>query len=293
MEVNTSSTIDNQNMYSYINNFVRYPLVFIVLIVVILAYGIFFVSLGDNTATNPSTNTSTNTSTNNEDSIGSTLLIIIIVIVLIILASINIFKYFFGIDIVAKIPFFSSGPTVDIQIKQTDKVNIAPITLPEIPVSKLFKSEEVFNVPNNKYTYDEAKTVCAAYNSRLATYDEVEDAYNDGGEWCNYGWSDKQLALFPTQKDTYNKLQQIPKHEHDCGRSGVNGGYIANPNAKFGINCFGKKPKMTKEEEELMQASTLYPKTEADILLEKQAEDWKHKLDKILVSPFNHNQWNN
>ena len=29
-------------------------------------------------------------------------------------------------------------------------------------------------------------------------------------------------------------------HENDCGRPGVNGGYIANTNAKYGVNCFGK-----------------------------------------------------
>ena len=42
-----------------------------------------------------------------------------------------------------------------------------------------------------------------------------------------------QMALYPTQKKTYNKLQTIKGHEHDCGRPGINGGYIANPKCEI------------------------------------------------------------
>jgi hypothetical protein len=31
------------------------------------------------------------------------------------------------------------------------------------------------------------------------------------------------MALFPTQKETWDKLQKIKGHEHDCGRPGING----------------------------------------------------------------------
>jgi len=41
-------------------------------------------------------------------------------------------------------------------------------------------SNEVFNIKNNMYTYDDAQTVCASYGARLATYKEVESSYNDG-----------------------------------------------------------------------------------------------------------------
>ena len=196
------------------------------------------------------------------------------------------FKYFFGVDIIVSITdLFSNKPLLDIKVEQTTKQD------DNKPVPSV-GSNQVFNIPGNTYSYSDAKTLCKAYNSRLATYDEVEKAYNTGAEWCNYGWSDKQLALFPTQKITYDKLQQVKGHENDCGRSGINGGYIANPNVKFGVNCFGKKPKMTEEEEALMQASTLYPKTNEDIRLENQVDYWKTKLDQILVSPFNHSSWN-
>jgi hypothetical protein len=99
------------------------------------------------------------------------------------------------------------------------------------------------------------------------------------------------MILFPTQTATYNDLQKIPGHEHDCGRPGVNGGYISNPEAKFGVNCYGYKPKINKLEEDLMAVTTPYPLTEKDILFEKRVNYWKSKLNEILVSPFNYNTW--
>jgi hypothetical protein len=103
-------------------------------------------------------------------------------------------------------------------------------------------SKQVFNVGNNNYTFDEAQQVCSAFGAQLATYDQVESAYNNGGEWCNYGWSDGQMAFFPTQKSTWDRLQQNEGTKNACGRPGINGGYIANPRVRFGANCYGVKP---------------------------------------------------
>ena len=103
--------------------------------------------------------------------------------------------------------------------------------------------KEVFHITNNNYTYNQAKDICEIYDSRLATYDEIEKAYDNGANWCSYGWSKDQLALFPTQKKVYNELKKITGHENDCGRPGINGGYFKNPNIQFGVNCFGEKPK--------------------------------------------------
>ena len=151
--------------------------------------------------------------------------------------------------------------------------------------------KEVFHIPSNKYTYKDAPSICKAYGARLATYDEVETAYNNGGEWCSYGWSDNQLALFPTQKSTYNKLQKKEGHEHDCGRPGINGGYIDNENVRFGINCFGFKPKMKPQDKERMDKHHIYPKTEKDFQLERSVDKWRNQLPNILVAPFNSNTW--
>lgn len=158
------------------------------------------------------------------------------------------------------------------------------------------QKNEVFNISNNLYTYDDAQSICAAYGATLATYDQIEDAYNKGGEWCNYGWSDGQAAYFPTQKDTWNKLQKTTKHKNDCGRPGVNGGYMANPNFKFGVNCYGKKPLPSEADLERLSApatnDTVYPKSKEDLELEAKIKYWKDNAAQLLkLNSFNTKQW--
>ena len=130
--------------------------------------------------------------------------------------------------------------------------------------------------------------------SRLATYDDVEDAYRNGAEWSTYGWSEGQHAYFPTQKETWKKLQTIKGHENDLGRPGVNGGYFSNPNVRFGVNCYGVKPPMTDSEKALMDAKKdrVYPKTQEDQLLDAKVEFWKANKDKMIVlSGYNNEAW--
>ena len=158
--------------------------------------------------------------------------------------------------------------------------------VPEITLAK-----QVFHIPGNEYTYGEADALCNAYGARLATYDEIEDAYGAGAEWCSYGWSADQQALFPTQKSTYDALQKMPGHEHDCGRQGINGGYIANRKVRFGVNCYGDKPKITAKEQKAMQTQSVYPLTHDQIVLDKRTARYKAKLGEIQVSPFNGQTW--
>jgi hypothetical protein len=156
------------------------------------------------------------------------------------------------------------------------------------------KTDEVFNISNNLYTYDDARAVCSAFGARLATYDEIENAYSKGGEWCNYGWSEGQMAFFPTQKSTWDQLQKNPKTKNNCGRPGVNGGYMENPYIKFGVNCFGQKPKATDKDLKSMAANKSLPqaKTADDLLLEKKVKFWKENADKLLqVNSFNRDKW--
>jgi hypothetical protein len=269
------------------NNLFMNPTVFIILVIVVVAYIIFFISLGDT----PSSATTDYSGQNN--GLSSNLIVTIVIGILIVLILFNALQYFFSIDIMASIKnLFNKEKQLDITINQNGEVLNGPQLADDLSSGIGMGVPQVFNVPGNYYNYDDAKTLCKAYDARLATYDEVESAYNNGGEWCNYGWSDSQMALFPTQKSTYDNLQKIPGHEHDCGRPGVNGGYIANPNVKFGVNCFGYKPKITTEEEEMMHNASPYPKTEKDIAMEKQVDYWKTKIDEILVSPFNYNSWN-
>ena len=193
-------------------------------------------------------------------------------------------KQAFGIEYAASIRnLLSDKPEVDLELSSINKDGEKPIEVQD--------TREVFNITGNHYSYENAKAICKAYDAKLATYEQLEDAYKDGAEWCSYGWSFGQNAYFPTQKETYNKLQDIKGHEHDCGRQGINGGYIANPNVKYGVNCFGYKPKSTPGSEELMSKNKIYPKTRKDIRLDKRVDYWKDRLDKILVSPFNHDTW--
>jgi hypothetical protein len=263
--------------YDYINNLLSNPSVVIILVVVVLIYIIIFMSLGGS-ETIPSSDTVSNS--------GSNTITVIFIAFFVILIIINGLQYFFGVDIIAKLKNILSGnPEIDITV-DTSRVQAAKAPVPEI----LLKPQ-VFNIPGNEYVYPDAKALCSAYGARLATYKEVEDTYKNGGEWCNYGWSDGQMALFPTQQKTYDELQKIEGHENDCGRPGVNGGYMANPALKFGVNCYGYKPRINSTEEDLMANEPIYPKTEKDIAMENRVNYWKDKLSEILVSPFNHDTW--
>lgn len=147
---------------------------------------------------------------------------------------------------------------------------------------------EVFHIPNNTHDYEKAREICRKYNARLATYDEVENAYNNGANWCSYGWSEDQLALFPTQSEIYNNLKLIPGHENDCGRPGVNGGFIDNKHVNFGVNCFGKKPKQSEEDKEFMERLKLSYSPAID---QDELDKIANEKNNMLISPFNKDKW--
>jgi hypothetical protein len=275
--VNTTTTTDPVNMYNYLNSYMLNPKILIILILIIIVYFVFSSSLGNGTTglvNQPITKTDTFT-----DIIGT-----IIFGVLCFLIIVNAFQYFFSISLTAYVKnLFSPVTNVDLVIDQSI---FKPTPVPEIKFKK-----QVFNIPGNYYDYENAKALCKAYGSEIATYDQIEKSYNNGAEWCNYGWSAGQQALFPTQKKTYDHLQTIPGHENDCGRTGINGGYMANPRLRFGVNCYGNKPRITEEEEQLMKTTTPYPQTEKDLAFQKRVDFWKNKVSDILVSPFNYNSW--
>ena len=169
------------------------------------------------------------------------------------------------------------------------------------PVQPTPEPGEVFNIRNNLYTYDEAREVCSVYGAKLATYDQIEEAYNQGAEWCNYGWSEGQMALFPTQKTTWDALQNknspgtCPKKANTaCGRPGINGGIIKNPKIRFGVNCYGKKPQPTDSDKALMKANLerKRPESKEDAELHAKLNVWKQHPEKfLLVNSFNKEKW--
>lgn len=136
--------------------------------------------------------------------------------------------------------------------------------------------DEVFQISNQIYTYDEAKCKCESYGGKLASKAELTQAYNNGAHWCNYGWIEGNEAYYPVQQceldrkainiKDYNDM--LKKHYEEpnkytlkmvnearqkmyrensldfCGSAaGLNGGKFENKNIKFGATCVGKKPK--------------------------------------------------
>ena len=164
----------------------------------------------------------------------------------------------------------------------------APAPAPSVPImtAKNIQKPEVFYVSGNDYTYDEAAAVCAAYDSELATYDQVQTAYSTGAEWCGYGWSQGAMALFPTQDATWQALQMEANEAQrtGCGRPGVNGGYF-DPSTKFGVNCFGVKPSNTN-----IKLPLPLPGTDSGEF-QKMVNKFKSMIKTMTVSPFNRDGW--
>ena len=158
-------------------------------------------------------------------------------------------------------------------------------------MSETENPEQVYNIPDNKYTYLDAKALCKAYGGRLANYKDLKKAHEKGANWCSYGWSENQAALFPTQYKRWEELQKIKGHENDCGRPGINGGYIANKNAKFGVNCFGHKPKINELESQLMSELPKLPISVEEKDFNNRVEYWKTRINDILIAPFNNKNW--
>jgi hypothetical protein len=102
--------------------------------------------------------------------------------------------------------------------------------------------QEVFNVDQNVFTYDEAKVACEALGAKLATKKQMDEAQKDGANWCNNGWVEDQMALWPIQEG-YIKSVKGTHLEGKCGKPGLNGGYQPDKNLKLSANCYGYRPR--------------------------------------------------
>ena len=187
-----------------------------------------------------------------------------------------------------------------------DKAN-APVPLPVLdPTEKLNlvdyaainnnmpgkkDGKEVFNIAVDKYAYDDAEPLCKSFGAELATYDQVKEAWKKGADWCNYGWVKGQSAVFPTQKETYDKLQNGPESERmSCGVPGVNGGYFDNPALRFGVNCYGEKP--SENDTDIRQKmSGKSSKTPGALAYDKKVQDFTAERNQIPLNSFNSTTW--
>jgi hypothetical protein len=148
--------------------------------------------------------------------------------------------------------------------------------------------KQVFNISENKYSYNEAKALCKVFDSELATLEQLVDAYRNGADWCNYGWVKDQMAFYPTQKATWEKLQEnsTPEKRNVCGKPGLNGGYFNNPDLRFGVTCYGIKPEPRAHER---VKNRLISDTDAE--LQRMIDNFRKETNNITILPFNREKW--
>jgi len=180
-----------------------------------------------------------------------------------------------------------------------ESVNTAPeapqdvITNNKKLVEKILPGgQQVFNISKNSYTYYDAEPLCKALGSELATYEQVKKAYSQGADWCNYGWVKGQMAVYPTQKSTWDTLQTGPeKNRLSCGRPGLNGGYFDNPELRFGVNCYGNKPEQKDHDATAVASGEGAPLSPGELEQEKKVAKYRGEVNYISVLPWNKTAW--
>ena len=153
-------------------------------------------------------------------------------------------------------------------------------------------AKEVFTISKNDYSFYDAAPLCKALGAELATYDEVKDAWQNGADWCNYGWVKGQMAVYPTQKGTYEELQQGPEDQRAaCGKPGLNGGYFDNPELRFGVTCTGKRPPQSSHDATSVTSGSKQPLTASGLEFEKKVQQFRAETDAMSILPFNKEKW--
>jgi len=153
--------------------------------------------------------------------------------------------------------------------------------------------QEVYNISKNAYTYYDAEPLCKALGSELASYEQVKKAYGDGADWCNYGWVKGQMAVYPTQKETWDHLQHGPEEERGaCGNPGLNGGFFDNPELRFGVNCYGVKPDQKDHDATAIASGDGAPLSPGALEFDKKVTKYRGETDTIAILPFNKSKWN-
>ena len=144
---------------------------------------------------------------------------------------------------------------------------------------KISNEKEVYNIQEQNLTYEQAQKKCEAYGAKLATKNQMTEAYNKGAHWCNYGWIEGNEAYYPVQSCFDDK---------NCGKPGLNGGYFPEENLKFGANCYGIKPKgkYVREKPEFCPEEKEKTFCELD-----QNKDSCSQLDDDKILPFNNEKW--
>ena len=134
----------------------------IALVVIIIIYGFLFAVLGGGNGSG--TESGTESSGGVTKNLGLRFFEVLLWSVFIMLVLLNGFQYFFNVNLTTRfVNFFTDEPKLEITMQVPE----------DEPVQEMRIKKEVFNVPNNKYTYDDAKAICAAYGAKLANYDRI------------------------------------------------------------------------------------------------------------------------
>ena len=206
-------------------------------------------------------------------------------------------------NITDQINLWLTGTGAPPEEKQED-IPVAPPTPPQDEATKentgmsgivekiLPPAKEVFTISKNNYSYYDAAPLCKALGAELATYDQVKEAWQKGADWCNYGWVKGQMAVYPTQKGTYEELQQGPAEQKGaCGKPGLNGGYFDNPELKYGVTCVGKRPSQSQHDANAIMAGSTRPLTQSGLEFDKKVQHFKEEAETMGILPFNKELW--
>lgn len=185
-----------------------------------------------------SVNTANNLTTKNNSGVSTfffyfILLIFSIFVIMIIVFYINYSMVVCGPD--GKIGFFEYLSYLDINAPFCKE----PESVRDYIEREVKKEDEIFHISDQRYTYPEAYEKCKAYGAELATYNQLLNYYNKGGEFLSYGWSSGGNAYYPVQPDTHFKM--VKEGKKNPPPYGVNGGRFEKK-FKFGVNCYGVKP---------------------------------------------------
>lgn len=199
---------------------------------------------------------------------------------------IDMIRQSLGYDIYPPAPLNPSTPTTE-----------PPLDTGSMPTSSVVEkvlpqggNAQVFNVSKNTFTFYDAEPLCKALGAELATYEQVKDAYEKGADWCNYGWTKGQMAVYPTQKETWEKLQQGPEEQRRaCGNPGMNGGFFDNPELRYGVNCYGSKPSQSSHDATKVALGT--PSSPGALEFDKKVSKFRSQSDNIGILPFNTGKW--
>jgi hypothetical protein len=136
--------------------------------------------------------------------------------------------------------FEDAEAEVDECIDEDNKI----VKLKSKPKHKYTDKKEVFLI-YNKLNYLEAKDICKLYSGRLAKESDLDTAFQNGANWCNWGWIEGKKIAYPVQEKYWEDIEKV--HKGHCGpTAGINKISNIDPLKKYSVNCYGIKPHKNK-----------------------------------------------